>query len=150
MQKTAENSWRFPNRMAAMSAVAKEVFDWLATLPLSARARYSGGLAIEELASNVIKYGYDDDREHFIDVRIRIEGNVLEIVIEDDGHPFDPTAAPVPDVERLVESRKTGGLGIQLVRRISEKMIYARAGGINRVTLHICRQDAKDTQVICI
>lgn len=133
-----------------MASTAKQVFDWLATLPLSARAKYSGGLAIEEMASNIIKYGYDDDREHLIHIRIRVERNLLEIVIEDDGHPFDPTTAPAPDIERIVESRKTGGLGIQLVRRISEKMIYQRDGAVNRLILHICRYDAKDTQLISI
>lgn len=150
MHKTAERSWQFPNRMEAMSATAKEVFDWLASLPLSARAKYSGGLAIEEMASNIIKYGFDDAREHLIDVRLRVEGNLLKIVIEDDGHPFDPTAVPAPDIERLVASRKAGGLGIQLVRRISEKMLYERDGARNRLTLHICRYDPKDTQLICL
>lgn len=150
MHKTFERSWQFPNRMGAMNAAAKEVFDWLSSLPLSSRAKYSGGLAIEEMASNIIKYGYDDDREHLIHIHLRIEGNTLKIVFEDDGHPFDPTAAPVPDIERLVQSRTAGGLGIQLVRRISEKMIYQRVGGVNRLTLHICRHDAKDTQLICL
>lgn len=148
MQKILEKSWQFPNRMEAMAATAKEVFDWLATLPLSSRAKYSGGLAIEEMSSNIIKYGYDDDREHIIHIHIRVEPNRLKIVIEDDGHLFDPTAAPEPDIERLIASRKAGGLGIQLVRRISEQMIYERIGSVNRLTLHICRYDAKDTQLI--
>ena len=39
-QKTiAERTWRFPNRMTALAAVAKEVFEWLANLPLSSRAQ---------------------------------------------------------------------------------------------------------------
>ena len=150
-QKTiAEKSWRFPNRMPALADVAKEVFDWMADLPLSSRAKYSTGLAVEEVASNIIKYGYDDDREHQISVRIVANLDHLEISFEDDGHAFDPTKHPSPDIERIVESRRVGGLGIELVRRISEKMIYQRDGSVNRLTLHICRYDAKDTQLISI
>ena len=148
-QKTiAERTWRFPNRMTALAAVAKEVFEWLANLPLSSRAKYSVGLAVEEMASNVIKYGYDDDREHEIAVHVAAQDDRVEIVFEDDGHAFDPTGHPKPDLERIVESRKIGGLGIELVRRICEKMVYAREGSHNRLLLHIRRLEAHDTQLI--
>ena len=148
-QKTiAERSWRFPNRMTALADVAKEVFAWLANLPLSSRAKYSVGLAVEEMASNVIKYGYDDDREHEIAVHVAARNDRVEIVFEDDGHFFDPTAHPKPDLERIVESRRIGGLGIELVRRICEKMVYRREGALNRLVLHIRRHDAHDTQPI--
>ena len=148
-QKTiAERTWRFPNRMTALAAVAKEVFEWLANLPLSSRAKYSVGLAVEEMASNAIKYGYDDDREHEIAVHVAAQDDRVEIVFEDDGHAFDPTGHPKPDLERIVESRKIGGLGIELVRRICEKMTYAREGAFNRLVLHIRRFEAHDIQLI--
>ena len=148
-QKTiAERSWRFPNRMTALAAVAKEVFEWLANLPLSSRAKYSVGLAVEEMVTNIIKYGYDDDREHEIAVHVAAQDDRVEIVFEDDGHAFDPTGHPKPDLERIVESRKIGGLGIELVRRICEKMTYARVGDRNRLVLHIRRFEAHDTQLI--
>ena len=148
-QKTiAERTWRLPNRMTALADVVKEVFQWMADLPLSSRAKYSAGLAVEEMVSNVVKYGYDDDREHEIAVHVLANHDRLEITFEDDGHPFDPTGHPKPDLERIVESRKIGGLGIELVRRICEKMTYARVGDRNRLVLHIRRFEAHDTQLI--
>lgn len=150
-QKTlAEKTWRFPNRMPALADVAKEVFDWIADLPLSSRAKYSTGLAVEEMVSNIIKYGYDDEREHQIAVRIVATHDFLEISFEDDGHPFDPTKHPSPNLERIVESRRGGGLGIELVRRICEKMIYVREGQINRLVLRIRCFEAHDTQMISL
>ena len=150
-QKTiAERTWRFPNRMTALAAVDKEVFEWLANLPLSSRAKYSVGLAVEEMASNVIKYGYDDDREHEIAVHVAAQDDRVEIVFEDDGHAFDPTGHPKPDLERIVESRKIGGLGIELVRRICENMSYQRVGDRNRLVLHVRRFEAHDTQLLSL
>ena len=150
-QKTiAERSWRFPNRMTALADVAKEVFAWLANLPLSSRAKYSVGLAIEEIGSNTIKYGYDDDREHEIAVHVAAQDDRVEIVFEDDGHAFDPTGHPKPDLERIVESRKIGGLGIELVRRICENMSYQRVGDRNRLVLHVRRFEAHDTQLLSL
>ena len=148
MEQIAEKSWQIANRLPAMADAAREVFDWLAGQPLPSRVKYSVGLAIEELATNMIKYGYDDDAEHLIRFTISVHPDHLKIVFEDDGHPFDPTAHPAPDIEKIVNSRKTGGLGIELVRRICEKMVYRREGALNRLVLHIRRHDAHDTQPI--
>jgi anti-sigma regulatory factor (Ser/Thr protein kinase) len=150
MQTTAEKSWQIPNRIEALSNLSKEVFDWLADLPISSRAKYSTGLSIEEMVTNVIKYGYDDNRKHLIRVHIAVSRDHVTIVFEDDGHPFDPTKHPPTDIDNLVESRKVAGLGIELVRRMCEKMSYARDGLLNRVTLHIRRLQPDDTQFISL
>ena len=148
MQMTVEKSWKIPNRIEALADVAKEVFEWLSDFPLSSRAKYSTGLAIEEVVTNIIKYGYDDGSEHLVGIRISVDRDHLTLVFEDDGHEFDPTKRPAPDIEKIVNSQKAGGLGIELVRRICEKMTYAREGALNRLVLHIRRFEAHDTQLI--
>jgi serine/threonine-protein kinase RsbW len=143
-----EKSWQIPNRMEALAAAAREVFDWMAGMSITSRAKYSTGLAVEEMVTNTIKYGYDDAAEHLISVRVSIHPDFVRIVFEDDGHPFDPTKYPPPNVEKLVNSNRAGGLGIELVRRVSAKMAYERAGPLNRITLHIRRLEPGDTQLI--
>jgi erythronate-4-phosphate dehydrogenase len=133
MQIHAEKEWWIPNRLEALAEVAKELFDWLANLPLSSRAKYSAGLALEEMGTNIIKYGYDDDGEHLIHVRVLVDRDHVTLEFEDDGHPFDPTQRPPPDIETLVDSQMIGGLGIELVRRMSAKMAYKRDGDTNRL-----------------
>lgn len=143
-----KRTWDLPNRLEALAAVSKEIFDWLADLPISARAKYSTGLAVEEMVTNMIQYGYDDDREHIIHIEITYTNEHMILVFEDDGHEFDPTLHPSPDIERIVESRRPGGLGIALVRRMCSKMTYERVGNINRLTLLIRRLEPDDTQLI--
>lgn len=150
MQMTVEKTWQIPNRIEALADIAKEVSSWLADLPLSSRAKYSAGLAVEEMVTNIIKYSYDDDREHLVGIRISVDREHLTLIFEDDGHPFDPTQRPAPDIEKLIESKKIGGLGIELVRRMSDKMSYERAGNLNRLTLHIRRLEPDDTQFITL
>ena len=150
MQMTVEKTWQIPNRIEALADVAKEVFTWLADVPLSSRAKYSAGLAIEEVVTNIIKYGYDDDREHLVGIRVTVSRDHLSLIFEDDGHPFDPTQRPPPDIEKIVESQKAGGLGIELVRRMCDKMTYERQGSLNRLTLHIRRLEPDDTQFISL
>ncbi len=146
--RNIQRKWTLPNRLEAVAQAGREVFDWLADLPLSSRAKYAAGLAVEEMATNIVKYGYDDDNEHLIHVTIDITRDHIIIEFVDDGHAFDPTKQPAPDIEKLVHSQKAGGLGIELVRRISEKMMYQRDDNLNRLTLHIRRLEPDDTQYI--
>ena len=150
MQMTVEKTWKIPNRIEALADVAKEVFEWLSDFPLSSRAKYSTGLAIEEVVTNIIKYGYDDTNDHLIRFQITIERDHVKLVFEDDGHSFDPTQRPPPDIENIVQSQKSGGLGIELVRRMCTRMTYERADALNRLTLLIRRLQPDDTQFISL
>lgn len=143
-----QRKWALPNRLEAVAQAGREVFEWLADLPLTSRAKYAAGLAVEEMATNIVKYGYDDAADHLIRVTIEVARDHIIIEFVDDGHAFDPTLQPAPDIEELVHSQKSGGLGIELVRRISERMVYQREDNLNRLTLHIRRLEPDDTQFI--
>ncbi len=89
----------------------------------------------DEMLSNVIRHGYQDDRLHTIDVAIAVRSDELTLQISDDGIAFDPFSAPAPEVTRPIEERPVGGLGIHLVRELAARCEYARVGGRNQVTL---------------
>jgi serine/threonine-protein kinase RsbW len=91
-------------------------------------------LALEEVISNIISYGYDDPGPHMIDVELNVLDGTVTTTVEDDGRPFDPLAAPEPDVSAPLEEREVGGVGVLLVRRLMDEVSYARAGGRNRLT----------------
>ena len=57
------------------------------------------------------------------------------LTVTDDGHPFDPREVPEPDIQLPVEERPVGGLGIHLLRKMSDRMEYGREGGRNRLCL---------------
>ena len=101
------------------------------------RAVYLADLAIEEIATNILKYGYDDTAVHEILLRLEIHADAIVLWLEDDGHEFNPLKAPEPDVNRPTEERAPGGLGIHLVRKLAEKMDYERRDGRNRLTVRI-------------
>ena len=92
-------------------------------------------LGIEEVVTNCIEYGYDDDDEHTILIVLSIsDGNLIMDVI-DDGHPFDPLTRPAPDFSLDVQDRPIGGLGIYLLRKLADQISYERRDGTNRLTL---------------
>jgi anti-sigma regulatory factor (Ser/Thr protein kinase) len=92
-------------------------------------------MALDELLSNVISYGYQDSGEHKIRIKFSFESNILTIIIQDDGQPFDPTQIETPDLESSVEDRKIGGLGIHIVRNMMDEFSYERIDNKNVITL---------------
>jgi anti-sigma regulatory factor (Ser/Thr protein kinase) len=83
----------------------------------------------------VIFYGYEDQEEHSIEVRLDLSGSVLTLQICDDGREFDPTRMPEPNLDVPLEERKIGGLGIHLVRNYMNSMEYKRENGKNIITV---------------
>jgi serine/threonine-protein kinase RsbW len=108
---------------------------WLAGQEISPEVSFFVGLAIEELVTNCIKYGYDDAAEHTIDIVLSVADHTLTMTVVDDGHPFNPLSAPPPDLSLAIEDRPIGGLGIHMLRELTDNMTYERRDGTNRVTL---------------
>jgi serine/threonine-protein kinase RsbW len=92
-------------------------------------------LALEEILTNIISYGYADNREHEIRVRLNVQPGEVRAELEDDGQPFNPLAAPGPDTTKPLEERTIGGLGIHLVRNLMDGLEYKRQGDRNLLTM---------------
>ena len=92
-------------------------------------------LVLEELLTNVVSYGYDDDDAHEIHVSLEVKDGVLTSVFDDDGRPFNPHDAQKPVMDGPLEERSVGGLGIHLILTIMDSVEYERVDGRNRTTM---------------
>ena len=104
-------------------------------LGIDERSSKSLRLAVEEAVVNAMDYAYPPDTEGEVSVRAQSDGNTLCMTITDQGVPFDPTAAPAPDVTLPAEERSIGGLGIFLSRSLMDGYRYERVGETNVLTL---------------
>ena len=96
-------------------------------------------LALDEIVANVVRHGFDDDREHRIEVKVIVDDRTVTASVEDDGLEFDPREAPVPDLDLPIEMRKPGGLGMHLVRATMDSVEYRRQDGRNILTIVFSR-----------
>ena len=65
-----------------------------------------------------------------------VDTGLLECMeVIDDGHAFNPLEAPPPDLSLPMEKRPIGGLGIHLLRELSDGITYERRNGTNRLVL---------------
>ncbi|MBF0284818.1 MAG: ATP-binding protein [Magnetococcales bacterium] len=103
---------------------------------VSSKVIFNLNLALDEILTNVISYGYPDHLPHHISVTLmwRPEGMTAEV--EDDGLPFNPLAdAAPPQVDVSLEERSVGGLGIHFVKTFMDEVSYCREGERNRLRL---------------
>jgi sigma-B regulation protein RsbU (phosphoserine phosphatase) len=93
-------------------------------------------VALDEILTNIVAYGYADEAAHEIRVRLAVSPDAVDADVEDDGIPFDPTAVTVgPPAASTVRDRAVGGLGLHFVRRLMDEVSYVRSGAHNRVHL---------------
>jgi anti-sigma regulatory factor (Ser/Thr protein kinase) len=91
-------------------------------------------VALDEIASNVINYGWPDGGNHELRVRITGQQDRIEVEIVDDGREFDPRQAPAPEPQPAGR-RQPGGLGIHLVKQLVDRLEYERVDGRNRTVV---------------
>lgn len=95
-------------------------------------------LILDELATNVINYAYPDGGTHTFTLDLHKDGDDRIVMkLSDDGIPFDPLARDNPDTESSLEEREIGGLGIFIVKQLSEVVEYSRVDDKNHLNVTV-------------
>jgi phosphoserine phosphatase RsbU/P len=123
------------NRAAELQRLAMEVERFAQSHRIPEPDLHTLSLALDEVVTNTISYGYDDQAPHEIRVRLTLADGRLSAEVEDDGRPFNPLTAPPPDLTGTVEERPVGGLGVHLVRSLMEQVDYRRESGKNHLIM---------------
>lgn len=123
------------NRASELQRLASDLERFARNHRIPERDVHALSLALDEVITNTIAYGYDDQGAHEIRVRVTLANGRLSAEVEDDGRPFDPLTAPEPDLTSAVEDRPVGGLGIHLVRSLMERVDYRRESGKNHLIM---------------
>ena len=110
---------------------------------MDAKLRRTADLVLEELFTNIVKYGRASDTLVSIDIR-RLGRGVRVTITDSDAEYFDPQRAPQPDVGAPLERREPGGLGLHLVRELVDALEYryAREERTGRITFSLGTRDA--------
>jgi len=114
------------NRFDDLPELIKQVDTFLDHHSVRLETLYKVNLILEEVLTNIIKYAFNDKSDHQIRVVMKLQDPKLIIEFIDDGQEFDPLSMPPPKVAESISESEVGGLGIHLVRQMSDGMEYHR------------------------
>lgn len=95
-------------------------------------------LAIDEACANVIEHAYGHDISKEVIIRAKFDQETLRIDVEDTGNGFDPNAIKQEELEELVHKRRTGGLGMRLMKTLMDEVHYEIEPGVKN-ELHMVK-----------
>lgn len=93
-------------------------------------------IAVEEVFVNIASYAYAPETgDAVIHVETDPDADMVRIILEDWGVPYDPMSREDPDVTLSAEDRQIGGLGIYMVKQSMDNVEYEYKDGKNILTL---------------
>jgi anti-sigma regulatory factor (Ser/Thr protein kinase) len=87
-------------------------------------------LAVDEACANVIEHAYGSDVTKEVSVRATLDDQILEIFVIDSGVGFDPSSIEQKELDKLVAARKSGGLGMRLIKSLMDIVEYQMIPGV--------------------
>jgi serine/threonine-protein kinase RsbW len=135
---TAKLSLEFTNDLDELENLRRNVENFCKANGLPRKNAFELNLVIDEVFTNIVSYGFNDNKKHRIKIDFRIIDGELTVQVEDDGVPFDPTTAPKTDLCCSIEDRKIGGIGLHLINQIMSRVIYKRVKNKNVLVLKKC------------
>lgn len=119
------------NNLEEVIAFREKLFAFCADNHINDRDAKILGLAVEEIAANIVQYGYRSGK-NYMDISFTIQDDKYMLRIRDDGVPFNPLEYQQQEEE---ESVTVGG--IALIRKISSEFQYMRVLNMNNTVIEL-------------
>lgn len=118
-----------------LTEVEKFITDVADEFNLDDEIRNNLSLSLSEAASNAMVHGNKLDPKKYVDIKITVGDNKIEVVIKDEGNGFDPSSVPDPTApENLL---KDSGRGIHIMKTFLENIRYNFTDSGTEVILEI-------------
>lgn len=118
-----------------LTEVEKFITDVADEFNLDDEIKNNLSLSLSEAASNAMVHGNKLDPKKYVDIKITVGDNKIEVVIKDEGNGFDPSSVPDPTApENLL---KDSGRGIHIMKTFLENIRYNFTDSGTEVILEI-------------
>lgn len=95
----------------------------------------NASLVLDEMVTNIIRHAYKDMERGDVVIGVTWLRDRLLVKMRDWGVEFDWNRVLNPDLKKYVEVKRKGGLGIMIIRKLTDDATYERLGDINQTTL---------------
>lgn len=134
LKKVGEDKMLIDATPENLTKVNQMVDDFLADKNCSFKTRSQIEIAVEEIYINIARYAYPNGGGK-AEIILMKNNEQLVMTFKDKGIPYNPLAKPDPDTTLSAAERQIGGLGIFLVKKIMDDVIYEYKDGYNILTI---------------
>jgi len=122
-----------PGTLDSLDEIARYVIAAAAEAGLERKAAYRLRLAVDEIATNIVTYGYErSGLSGSVKVSADLDAETLTVKLEDQAIPYNPLETPSPDdLDAPLEERDLGGLGVYLTIQGVDRFDYEWRDGSN-------------------
>ena len=126
------------SQLSELNALCRHLEDCGNVMELPQKCLFQINLGLDELFTNIISYGFEDESEHQIKFSLVKDKETLVVQVEDDGKPFNPLDVASPEVSLELDEVNIGGMGIHLIKKMMDDIVYQRVEGKNKLVLKKC------------
>ena len=119
------------NNLEEVIAFREKLFGFCAENHITDRDAKILGLAVEEIAANIVQYGYRSGKKNYMDISFTIQDEKYMLRIRDDGVPFNP----LEYVQQEEETVTVGG--IALIKKMASEFQYMRVLNMNNTVIEL-------------
>ncbi|MFM7427482.1 MAG: ATP-binding protein [Elainella sp.] len=132
-----------PGTLDALKPIAEFLASAAAAASLDKKTAYKLRLAVDEIATNIVLYGYRAaGLSGDIQLTAVVEEDILEVTLEDRAiryNPMQTEAVEAAELERPLGERAMGGLGVYLAIQSVDQFQYEWVGNRNRNIFRVNR-----------
>lgn len=93
-------------------------------------------LAVDEVCANIIIHSNCDEGESIEMTVILSENKIIFEIIDGASNGFDINAYDAPELQEIIKTRRKGGIGLMLVKKIMDKIEVKQVNGKNCCRLY--------------
>jgi anti-sigma regulatory factor (Ser/Thr protein kinase) len=125
----------FRSNLNELQKITQTILESCQQFTYSDEFKFDIRLVLEEIIVNLIKHGYGNNHTNLIDLKIDFNTAEWKMTVEDKGKPFNPLKFKRLSGNHSFSDMDIGGQGINIVKRISQKIEYKRLINKNRLTV---------------
>ncbi|HCU56909.1 MAG TPA: ATP-binding protein [Anaerolineaceae bacterium] len=114
----------FPGNYKSLAPISDFIVALSEEAGFSPNDVYAIQTAVDEACANIIDHAYRGEDIGDIEISVKTVKNGLQIVLQDNGEPFDPDEVPEPDTSSPLEIRKERGLGVFFMRKLMDDVKF--------------------------
>ncbi len=118
------NTITIPAMLESLALISQFITDATTQAGMDDHAAWQVQLAVDEAATNIIQHGYTPADPGDIEMNWRVADDQLIVTLSDHGKRFKPEEVPDPDIHSPLEERQAGGLGLYLMNRLMDSVVF--------------------------